>query len=88
MPGATTTLVPLSVTPELVELTKVVTTSDGITATPFNRSLTSTFVNEVPPVKPFTVLPASATASITEALTGTRTRAVSQLVGLRISQIR
>ena len=41
----------------------------------------------VPPVNPFTAVPASSTASIAAAATVTVTVALSQLVGLSISQI-
>ena len=62
-------------------------TCDGITATPFNVSFDKTLVKAVPPVYPFIGEPLSFTASIAAAVTGTVTIAVSQFVGLTISQI-
>ena len=49
---------------------KVNVISEGLTVEPFNKSLLSTFVKEVPPVKLFTGDPASFTARITGAVTG------------------
>ena len=65
MPGATITLLPLNVIPALLELINVVVTLAVFTATPFNKSFPKTLVKLVPPIKPFTLLPASSTAKIT-----------------------
>ena len=59
MPAATSTFVPFSVIPALVELTKVVFTFSGKTALQSKRSLVNTLVNEIPPVYPLTGVPAS-----------------------------
>ena len=64
MPAATTTLVPESVIPELLELTKVVVICEALIKTPFRVSFDNTFVKEVPPIEPSTEIPISLTASI------------------------
>ena len=84
VPGATITFVPAKVIPGLVEETKVVATCEAKTGLPFKVSLINTLVNEVPPTNPFIALPASLTASIEAAFTGTVTTAVSQFVGFKI----
>ena len=87
VPAATTTFDPLRVTPGLVELMNESVTLAGIIGDPFSRSFDSTLVKEVPPTKPFTMLPSSSFATIVAAVTGTVTTAGSQFVGFRFSQI-
>ena len=79
VPGATSTSVPESVIPGLVEDTKVVVTCDATTGRPLCVSLTNTLVNAVPPVKPFTGAPVSSFATIWVSETETVTIPVEQL---------
>ena len=61
--------------------------SAGFTATPLSVSFVSTLTTPVPPTRPFTGPALSLTATIGAASTVTVTVAVSQLAGLRTSQI-
>ena len=75
VPAATTTLVPLRVTPALVVEICVVVTADGLTTAPFSESFTSTLLTAVPPVYPL-ALPESFTATICCAVTVTMAESV------------
>ena len=88
--SASTVTVPSSLTVSGPVLVEVITTSAGLTFTPFNVSFSRTFTlgTTAAPSFPFTgVATTSSTASIVAAITVTVTVAVSQLSGFNTSQI-
>ena len=89
MPGATFTspVAGLSVTFGLVVAIWDKVTVASVAGAPLSVSLTRTFGTATPPEAPLATVPVSFTASMTAAPTVTVTVAVSQFVGLRISQI-